>query len=97
LCSRTWRITDVAVCRAKAGFFWAGCTALALIWAFFRLPETKGFTFAELDLLYENRVAARDFKKARDANVLSRQQAAIAEGGVQEKSWIAPVIQGYGA
>ena len=50
---------------AKAGFFWAGSTALCLIWAFFRLPETKGLTYAELDLLFEKRVSARDFKKAR--------------------------------
>ena len=51
--------------RPKAGFFWAGCTFLCLIWAFFRLPETKGFTFAELDLLYENKVPTRKFKEAR--------------------------------
>ena len=50
---------------AKAGFFWAGMTALCFIWAFFRLPETKGLTFAELDVLFEKRVAARNFKKAR--------------------------------
>ncbi|ORY23125.1 MFS maltose permease MalP [Naematelia encephala] len=50
---------------AKAGFFWAGCTALCLVWAFFRIPETKGFTFAEIDLLFEQKVSARKFTQHR--------------------------------
>ena len=52
---------------AKAAFFWAGCSALCLAWAFFRLPETKDFTFAELDLLYERGVPARKFASERAA------------------------------
>jgi hypothetical protein len=50
---------------AKTAFFWAGCTALCLIWAFFRIPETKGFTFAELDHLFEEGVPARKFASSR--------------------------------
>jgi SP family general alpha glucoside:H+ symporter-like MFS transporter len=46
---------------AKAGFFWAGSIALCLIWVFFRLPEPRGRTYAELDLLFEQRVSARKF------------------------------------
>ncbi|KAK8847718.1 hypothetical protein IAR55_005577 [Kwoniella newhampshirensis] len=52
---------------AKAGFFWAGCTAVCLVWAYFRIPETKGFTFAELDLLFEEGVPARKFATTRGA------------------------------
>ncbi|EMC93272.1 hypothetical protein BAUCODRAFT_125144 [Baudoinia panamericana UAMH 10762] len=48
---------------AKAGFFWAGMTALCILWTWFRLPETKGLTFAEIDTLFEQRVPARRFKK----------------------------------
>ncbi|KAJ5675293.1 uncharacterized protein N7477_005227 [Penicillium maclennaniae] len=45
----------------KTGFIW-GCTALvAFIWAFFRLPEPKGRTYAELDILFATRVPARKF------------------------------------
>jgi len=47
------------------GFFWAGSTALCLVWAYFRLPETKDATFAELDLLYERGVPARRFAAER--------------------------------
>ncbi|KAK5162883.1 uncharacterized protein LTR77_011140 [Saxophila tyrrhenica] len=52
---------------AKSGFFWAGSTAICLTWAFFRLPESKNATFAELDLLYERGVSARKFNKEREA------------------------------
>ena len=48
--------------RGKAGFFWAGTCALCLLWAYFRLPEPKGRTYAELDVLFERRVSARKFK-----------------------------------
>lgn len=47
---------------AKAGFFWAGSCLLCAVWTYFRLPEPKGRTFAELDILFERRVSARKFK-----------------------------------
>lgn len=33
------------------------------MWVYFRLPEPKGRTYAELDILFERRVTARDFSK----------------------------------
>ncbi|EED14705.1 sugar transporter, putative [Talaromyces stipitatus ATCC 10500] len=48
--------------RAKTGFFWAGSCLLCLVWTYFRLPEPKGRTYAELDLLFEQKVPARKFK-----------------------------------
>jgi len=47
--------------QAKSGLFWAGANALCFIWTFFRLPEPKGRTYGELDVLFENRVSARRF------------------------------------
>ncbi|KAH7355864.1 maltose permease MAL61 [Pyrenochaeta sp. MPI-SDFR-AT-0127] len=47
---------------AKAGFFYAGTCFGCFLWAFFRLPEPKGRTYAELDILFEKRVSARHFK-----------------------------------
>jgi len=44
-----------------AGFFWAASCFLSILYTYFRLPEPKGRTFAELDLLFEKRVSARDF------------------------------------
>jgi len=49
---------------AKAGFFWGVSCFLCIVWVWFRLPEPKGKTYAELDVLFERRVKARDFAKA---------------------------------
>ncbi|KAH8820691.1 general alpha-glucoside permease [Xylogone sp. PMI_703] len=46
---------------AKAGFFWAGLCAICFIWSYFRLPEPKGRTYGELDVLFENHIPARKF------------------------------------
>lgn len=50
---------------AKTGFFWAGACLLLFIYHFFRLPEPKGRTYGELDVLFENRVSARNFRKTK--------------------------------
>ena len=44
-----------------AGFFWAGICALCVVYTYFRLPEPRGRTFAELDLLFERGISAREF------------------------------------
>ena len=48
--------------RGKGGFVWCGFCLLALVWSYFRLPEPKGLSSAELDVLFENRVSARQFR-----------------------------------
>ncbi|KAM0326267.1 hypothetical protein ACHAQA_006864 [Verticillium albo-atrum] len=50
---------------AKAGFFWAGTCALCFVWTYFRLPEPKGRTYGELDVLFEQNVSARKFKTTK--------------------------------
>lgn len=47
---------------AKVGFFHLGTNILCFVWAFFRLPETGGLSFSELDILFANKVPARRFK-----------------------------------
>lgn len=47
------------------GFFWAGTCFLSIIYAYFRLPEPAGRSFAELDLLFEQGVPARKFKTTK--------------------------------
>ncbi|TXT07411.1 hypothetical protein VHUM_03131 [Vanrija humicola] len=49
--------------RGKSGFFWGGSCFLILIWTYFRLPECKGRSFRELDILFERRIPARKFKE----------------------------------
>ncbi|KIX98096.1 uncharacterized protein Z520_06176 [Fonsecaea multimorphosa CBS 102226] len=48
--------------RGKAGFFWGGLCFLCATYCYFRLPEPKGRTFAELDVLFDQKVSARKFK-----------------------------------
>jgi SP family general alpha glucoside:H+ symporter-like MFS transporter len=43
------------------GFFWAGICFFCVIYTYFRMPEPRGRTFAELDLLFERKVSAREF------------------------------------
>lgn len=48
---------------ARTAYFWAGTCLLSVVWVFFRLPEPKDRTYAELDILFEKRVPARKFVK----------------------------------
>ncbi|KAH6982689.1 general substrate transporter [Ilyonectria destructans] len=45
------------------GFFWGGTSIVVLVWAFFRLPETKDRSYEQLDVLFAQKVPARHFKK----------------------------------
>ncbi|KAM0814159.1 putative Major facilitator superfamily (MFS) profile domain-containing protein [Seiridium cardinale] len=49
---------------ARSAFFWAGTCFCCFIWTFFRLPEPKGKTYAELDVLFETKTPARKFREA---------------------------------
>jgi len=48
--------------KGLSGFFWFVSCFGCLVWAYFRLPECKGRTFRELDLMFEGKVPARKFK-----------------------------------
>ncbi|KAM0756383.1 raffinose family of oligosaccharides transporter [Meredithblackwellia eburnea MCA 4105] len=71
----------------KAGFFWAGGCLLSAVWTFFRLPEPKGRSYAELDILFDDKVPARKFATtavdlfARGHNP-SKEDEYIPSGGV---------------
>jgi MFS transporter, SP family, general alpha glucoside:H+ symporter len=49
--------------KSKVCFVWAGTCALCWIWCYYRLPEPKGLTYMELDILFEKRATARQFRK----------------------------------
>lgn len=49
---------------AKSGFFWAGTCSLCFVWTFFRVPEPKGRTYGEMDVLFAAKVPARKFRGA---------------------------------
>lgn len=47
--------------RGKACFFCAFFNLVCFVYCFFRLPETRGLNFHELDILFEKRADARKF------------------------------------
>jgi MFS transporter, SP family, general alpha glucoside:H+ symporter len=49
--------------KGKACFFWAGTTLFILVWAYSRLPETKGLTYLEMDILFQKRAKAAKFRE----------------------------------
>jgi SP family general alpha glucoside:H+ symporter-like MFS transporter len=44
-----------------AGFFWGGICFCCIVYTYFRVPEPRGRSFAELDMLFERGVSARKF------------------------------------
>lgn len=67
-----------------AGFFWGGMCFLCIIYAYFRVPEPTGRTFAELDLLFERGVSARKFSSTK-ADVFD--ETVFEEDSGSDKSW----------
>ena len=64
--------------RGYTGFVWGSTAFLTFVWAFFRLPETKGKSYEELNLLFSQGISARRFNSYEvDAFV-------VEEGGVKD-------------
>jgi SP family general alpha glucoside:H+ symporter-like MFS transporter len=54
---------DQANLKGKLGFFFGGLCVPCLIWCWYRLPEMKGRTYEELDIMFERNVPTRKFGK----------------------------------
>ncbi|KAJ6442387.1 MFS maltose permease MalP [Purpureocillium lavendulum] len=57
--------------QGKLGFFFGGLAGMCLVWSYFRVPETIGRTYEELDLLFDHSVPARKFKGYRLEGAIS--------------------------
>lgn len=65
--------------KGKAAFFWVPFCTASLTWLYFRLPEFKGRSYYELDVMFQRKIPARKFK----TTVVERhaeQQEGVAEG-----------------
>lgn len=49
--------------KGKSCYLFAGTTFLCLIWCYWRLPEPKGLTYMELDILFQKRAKTKKFKE----------------------------------
>ncbi|OQV00278.1 hypothetical protein CLAIMM_05796 [Cladophialophora immunda] len=72
--------------RGKTCFFYAVTTALSFAWCYIRLPEPKGPTYLELDILCEKKARATRFKEFQ-AVLESSGYFSLARGGSFENSW----------
>lgn len=69
--------------KGKSGFFWAGLCFICFVWSYFRLPEPKGRTYAELDILFEQKVSARKFGSTT-LNIFDNVPGAFEEKRIEE-------------
>lgn len=77
--------------RGKTAFVWFGVGVLVTTWAVLRVPETRGRTYGELDMLFERRVPAWKFADevvdvVAEADMMHLRQAEVA------KTSTAPVL-----
>jgi SP family general alpha glucoside:H+ symporter-like MFS transporter len=49
----------------RCGLFWMGTNILSIVYCFFRLPESRGRTYGELDVLFANKIPARKFASTK--------------------------------
>lgn len=49
--------------KGRSCYLFAILSFLCTVWCYFRLPEPKGLTYMELDILFEKRADARKFKR----------------------------------
>lgn len=64
----------------KSGYLWFATSCIGIVWTFFRLPEPKGRTYGELDILFEDRVPARKFKTTQVDEFAAAERNAAQEG-----------------
>ncbi|KAK2049098.1 alpha glucoside transporter [Colletotrichum somersetense] len=57
---------------AKSGLFWAVSCAICFVWTWFRLPEPRGRTYGELEVLFEQGIPARKFSSTEVAGLTRR-------------------------
>ncbi|KAE9391257.1 maltose permease [Gymnopus androsaceus JB14] len=50
---------------AKSGLFWGGSALLSTLYCLLRLPETRGRSYGELDMLFEEKVPAWRFSSTK--------------------------------
>ncbi|OJD14228.1 hypothetical protein AJ78_05414 [Emergomyces pasteurianus Ep9510] len=53
---------DAGNMRGKLGFVFGGLASICFVWTYFNVPETKGRTFEELDIMFERKVPTREFR-----------------------------------
>ncbi|KAJ5483805.1 hypothetical protein N7530_003051 [Penicillium desertorum] len=69
-----------------SAFLYAGTTLYCLLWAYFRLPEPKGLTYLELDILFNKKASARRFRRVQ-RNLESSGYFSLTQANHRDRSW----------
>jgi SP family general alpha glucoside:H+ symporter-like MFS transporter len=69
-----------------SAFLYAGTTLYCLLWAYFRLPEPKGLTYLELDILFNKKASARRFRRVQ-RNLESSGYFSLTQANDRDRSW----------
>jgi MFS transporter, SP family, general alpha glucoside:H+ symporter len=62
--------------KGKTCFYFLGTALLCVVWTYFRLPETKGLTYVELDILFDKKAPTPKFRQFK-VNLESRGYVSI--------------------
>ncbi|KAL5329517.1 hypothetical protein ACEPPN_003031 [Leptodophora sp. 'Broadleaf-Isolate-01'] len=57
--------TDAGNLGARTGFIWGATAAIYFVASWYLVPETFGLTMQEMDWMFENKVAVKDFQKRK--------------------------------
>ncbi|KAH6697374.1 general substrate transporter [Plectosphaerella plurivora] len=66
---------DRAGLGSKVGFIFGAISILSFVFVFFQVPECKGKTLEQVDWLFNNKVAMRDFGKTDTSGMLAEARA----------------------
>lgn len=60
--------------RGKTGFLFGGISLICCVWCYLRIPESRGRTFEELDIMFERKIPLRKFS---DCDLLQSSEEGI--------------------
>lgn len=63
MCLGLFIVANTFIVGAKCGYVWGATGLLCLITAYFQLPEMKGRSYREIDIMFRRRLSARKWKK----------------------------------
>lgn len=72
--------------KGKSAFFFAGTTLLAFLLCYWRLPETYGLSYLEIDVLFERKAKASKFRELQ-MNLESIGYFSVDGGESQQPTW----------
>lgn len=58
-----YHFTNIYTVSGKCGYVWGATGLICLVVAYFGLPEMKGRSYREIDIMFKRKIPARQWKK----------------------------------